>query len=820
MTPNAYVYVTLIQNYLTKENDRPLRLYGVVPINVEDADTKIDLEIVAPEEVRPNEKFVVKVKNKSFKQVDFTIAVVDEGLLDITQFKTPNPFEYFFKKIAAKLKLYDNYSEIIDRPYGAINQILKVGGDESLLDEMARRRRLKELGLEEADRFTPVSMFKGVLTTDVNGDASIDFDMPNYMGQVRIMVIAACGMSYGSAEKDMLVKAPIIVDPTLPRNMKIGDKMNIPITVFALEDGIGDINVYYTFKGKTQNKNTTLEKGKKETVYFEEEIGNEVGSEKLTVGVKSRVYNYEETVGMAINSNNTPIETSENKEIKGRGTIEFTNDKEYVSGTVDSTLTISNTMMLGLDQRLKYLIRYPYGCVEQTTSSVFPQLFIDKLSTSNFDKAKIVDNINAGISRLKLFQLNDGSFSYWPGDNYTSEYGTNYVAHFLIMARKNGYYVPDSMYDNMISYLSKKVRTDNIGTDYDVSTKCYALYLLALAGKQNVSEMNYMYENYFTKNMDYTSKMYLAAAYKLVGEDNIAISISNDINVVGVKKMFDDLYARDRHYYTYSYGSKLREVAVYLNCYHTIFGKRDDAAFEELLGAMRTKSWYSTQTTSYSLLALSNVVTESVGDEVKGVVEIDGVKTEYSVSGRKKIAIGENVKSIKITSDTDKMTYVNYYVEGVPINEEVEDYSEGFSITRNYYDNDGKKIDVAKSKSGDVFWMEVVVSPTKRNMDSIENIALTQILPTGWEIENTRVNNTSLPSFVEEKTKETKVSYTDIRDDRIMWFFDYNEHTDYKFFVKINAVTKGEFDFPGTVLEAMYDYDYRAFKKGGKVVVE
>ena len=235
---------------------------------------------------------------------------------------------------------------------------------------------------------------------------------------------------------------------------------------------------------------------------------------------------------------------------------------------------------------------------------------------------------------------------------------------------------------------------------------------------------------------------------------------------------------------------------------------------------MRTKSWYSTQTTSYSLLALSNVVTESVGDEVKGVVEIDGVKTEYSVSGRKKIAIGENVKSIKITSDTDKMTYVNYYVEGVPINEEVEDYSEGFSITRNYYDNDGKKIDVAKSKSGDVFWMEVVVSPTKRNMDSIENIALTQILPTGWEIENTRVNNTSLPSFVEEKTKETKVSYTDIRDDRIMWFFDYNEHTDYKFFVKINAVTKGEFDFPGTVLEAMYDYDYRAFKKGGKVVVE
>ena len=686
---------------------------------------------------------------------------------------------------------------------------------------MARRRRLKELGLEEADRFTPVSMFKGVLTTDVNGDASIDFDMPNYMGQVRIMVVAADGNSYGWAEKDMLVKAPIIVDPTRPRNMKIGDKMNIPVTIFALEDDIGNIDVYYTFKGKTQNKQVTLDKGGKEIVYFEEEIGNEVGSEKLTVGVKSKVYNYEETVGMAINSNNTPIEISENKELKGKGTIEFTQDKEYVKGTVDSVLTISNTMMLGLDQRLKYLIRYPYGCVEQTTSSVFPQLFIDKLSTTNsYDKNKIVDNINAGISRLKLFQLNDGSFSYWPGDNYTSDWGTNYVAHFLITAKKNGYYVPDYMYDNLISYLSKKVRGENIGSEYDINYKCYALYLLALAGKQNVSEMNYMYENYFTKNMNYTSKMYLAAAYKLAGEDKIAVTLANNISTTSVKKMFDDLYARDRHYYTYSYGSKLREVAVYLDCYHTIFGKRDNDAFEEILSAMRTKSWYSTQTTSYSLLALSNVVTESVGDEIKGVVEIDGVKTEYTTTGKKKIVIDENAKSIKVIPDTDKMTYVNYYIEGVPINEEVEDYSEGFKIERHYYDNEGKNVDVSSSKSGDTFWLEVVVTPTKRNMDDIENIALTQILPTGWEIENTRVSGTAVPNWVSDKSKDTIVSYTDIRDDRIMWFFNYTSDHDYRFFVKLNAVTKGEFTFPGTVLEAMYDYDYRAFKKGGKVVVK
>ncbi len=821
MVPNVYVYVTLLQDYLTKENDRPLRLYGIVPINVEDEDSKIDLEISAPEEVKPNEKFVVKVKNKKNKQVDFTIAVVDEGLLDITAYKTPKPFDYFFQKLAAKLKLYDNYSEIIDRPYGAIHQILKVGGGEEIVDEMARRNRLKQLGLEDADRFKPVSMFKGVLTTDINGDASIDFDMPNYMGQVRIMVVAADGMSFGSADKDMIVKAPIIVESSLPRSMKVGDKLKMPVSVSALEDDIGDVDVYYTFKGKTQNKTLTIDKGEKEIVYFEEEIANEIGNEELTIGVKSKVYNYEETVGMAINSNNTPIEINENKELKGRTDCTFNQGEKYVKGTVDSFITVSNTMMLGLDKRLKYLIRYPYGCLEQTISSVFPQLFIEKLSTSkNYDKEKVVDNINVAISRLKLFQLPNGAFSYWPGDNTPSDWASNYAGHFLILAKKNGYYIPESMYNDWLDYTNKNVRKINSGSDYDVDLKSYALYLLALADSQNVSEMNYMYENYLNKNMNTTSKMYLAAAYKLIGEDKTAINIASSITPTSVKKSFDDLYEKDRYYYNYSYGSKLREIAVYLDCYYTIYGKRDNEAFDEIVSAMRGNNWYSTQTTAYSFIALSNVIEGKGIGTVKGIVDVDGVKTEYSTDSRQTIKIPEGAKKIKVVSDSDIITYVNYYLEAVPVNANIKDYAKGFTISRKYYDNEGKSIDVSKTNSGDTFWLEVIVSPEKKNIGKVENIALTQILPSGWEIENLRISNSNEPKWVEDKSKETTISYTDIRDDRIMWFFDYTSNHDYSFFVKINAVTKGEFDFPGTLLEAMYDIDFRAYKKGSRILVK
>ena len=823
MAPNAYAYVTLIQDYNTKENDRPLRLYGIVPLNVVDEDTKIDLEISAPNEVRPNEKFVVKVKNKKNKQVDFTVAVVDEGLLDITAFKTPSPWDYFFQKIATKLKLYDNYSEIIDRPYGAIHQVLKVGGDESLLDEMARRRRLKQLGLEEADRFTPVSMFKGVLSTDVNGDASIDFDMPNYMGQVRIMVIAANGNSFGSAEKDMLVKAPIIVDPTLPRSMKVGDKLSIPVSIFALEDNIGNIEVNYTFRGETRTKNVNLAKGGKEIVYFEEEIGNEIGNEKLTIGVKSNVYSYEETVGMAINSNNTPIEESINKELNGREEATFTLDKEYVKGTVDRIITISNVKLLGLDQRLKYLIKYPYGCAEQTTSSVFPQLFIDKLSTTrNYEKEKVVDNINSGISRLQLFQLSNGSFSYWPGENYTSDYATNYIGHFLTLAKKNGYYIPETMFNNWLSYTKAQVRkTQSEDSEFSLSWKCYALYLLALNGNENLSEMNYLYENHFNKNMTLTSKMYLAAAYKLAGEETRAKSIASAINVGSIKKMFDEIYARDRNYYDVSFGSKLREIAVYLDCYYTIYGKMDDEAFDEIVSALRLKNWYSTQTTAYSLVAISNVLGDNKEDIIKGTIEIDGNKTEYSTDSVKRILVDGNAKTIKIIPDVDGKTYVNYYLEAVPVNNDVEDYAEGFDIERHYYDDEGNKVDATNVKAGTSFWLEVVVTPTKRGIERLNNIALTQILPSGFEIENTRLTGENLPKWVvtENLLEYVGTRYTDIRDDRIMWFFNYSGSHKYRFFVKLNAVTKGEYDFPGTVLEAMYDNDYRAYKKGKRVKV-
>ena len=182
--------------------------------------------------------------------------------------------------------------------------------------------------------------------------------------------------------------------------------------------------------------------------------------------------------------------------------------------------------------------------------------------------------------------------------------------------------------------------------------------------------------------------------------------------------------------------------------------------------------------------------------------------------------LNENAKTIKVIPENEGMTYINYFWEGTPVNAEVESYSEGFSLSRHYYNVDGKAYDISNVKSGDTFFLEVVAKPLRKNMDNIENIAINQILPSGFEIENLRVTDTRFPQWIEEKTRDTNCTYTDIRDDRVMWFFNYDGYHEYRFYVKLNAVTKGEYTMPGTTLEAMYDSAFRAYKKGNKVRVK
>ena len=279
---------------------------------------------------------------------------------------------------------------------------------------MANKSRSKQLGIEDAERFKPVVMFKGVLSTDENGEGEVEFLMPNYMGAVKVMVVGADFEKYGSAEKEILVKAPVVLNSSIPRSLKVGDELTIQVEIFALEEGIGDIKVSLEFNSEIQKEEIELKNKEKKTLFFKIKVPNRIGVEKIKISVNSSRYDHEEVTNIAINSNSPYIYINEVKSVDREQN--FNAPKEFVSGSVNGRITISSSPILAIDERLQWLIRYPYGCVEQTTSSVFPQLFISKLSyEKNFDMKEITKNINSGIARFSRFQLYDGSFSYWIG---------------------------------------------------------------------------------------------------------------------------------------------------------------------------------------------------------------------------------------------------------------------------------------------------------------------------------------------------------------------------------------------------------------------
>ena len=815
MFPNAYVNIRLFQDYNTLDNDRPLRLYGAVPIVVENESRKLNIKIDAPENIKPNEKFTVKVKNLSETKMDYTVAVVDEGILEITGFKTPDPYGYFYQKLGMQVFSYDNYSEIIGRTFGDVHQILKTGGD-GFVNETAMTKsaqRMKNMGIEDVQRFKPVALFKGVLTTDEKGEGEIEFAIPDYIGAVKVMVVGADGEKYGSAEKEIVVKAPVVMQSSLPRNLKYGDEFTVPVSVFALEEEVGEVKVTLDFMGDIQTQTVSFDEKGDKTVYFNVKTGEYIGNGKIKISAVSKIYNYEEETDININSNNPYIYINEIKNLEAGKEISFTQPENFIKGSAEGKITVSNTPILSVDHRIQELIRYPYGCVEQTVSAVFPQIYIDMLTHSNkFDREKIIGNVNAAVGKLSRLQMYDGSFPYWPqGD--TDIWATVYTGHFLTEAKARGYYIPEDMYNRVVSYEKELVRNNNISLE----TKVYALYVLALGDVPEISQMNLIYENYFDK-LSTTGKWYLAAAYNLAGEDKLSKDTAEKLSLVPDKM--------SEEYERYSYGSELRDKAVILNAYYNIFGRPEENLYKEVLTKLQSNQWLSTQSMGQALAALAHMKDSSTSKDIAGIIDIDGKQTEFTTeNGIFEYTVPENVKDIKVISKDNG--YINYYWEGVPVNYEGENISETVKLTRNYYDEKGNPInekDILSLSSGKSFWLEIKVLPADsvKEYIHVDNMALTQVLPSGWEIENIRAVNGQYPNWVEERIRDTYVDYEDIRDDRVMWFFDYNNYNQggQSFFVKINAVTKGKFDFPGTTAEAMYDNSCRAYLKGFRAEVK
>lgn len=808
MAPNVYVNVTLLQPHAQTKNDLPIRLYGVIPLMVDNPNTRLEPEILMADELRPESKTEITVKEKNGKPMTFTLAVVDEGLLDLTRFQTPDPWKTFYAREALSVKTWDIYDMVLGAYGGRIEQIFAIGGGGEL--ESGANRK--------ANRFVPVVRYFGPFTLTRNGKKTINFQMPRYIGSVRTMVVAGDQGKYGSTEKTVPVKSPLMMLATLPRVLGPGEKVKLPVTVFALDERIKNATIQVKSSGplKVSGESTrkvSFSKPGEMDITFDIDVKQQLGIGKVELIAKSgsEVATYE--IEIDVRAPNPPKTKSYSAVLKPGESWKYDFELFGIAGTNEGIFEVSGMPPLNLDKRLRYLLRYPYGCVEQTTSSVFPQLYINEVVDLDKEfKKRIEKNIKAGIERLKGFQLSGGGFGYWPGANSANDWSSSYAGHFLIEAENKGYKLPSGMKSSWISY--QKTAANNWvpspSTKYYYRSdlaQAYRLYTLALAGDPDLGSMNRLRE----ESISIQSKYMLAAAYAVSGNKEAAKDLIRNL----------ERNIEDYRELSYTYGSGDRDRAIILETL-LILEMYDEAmpVIKIISDHLNNNYWMSTQTTAYCLKAMAQtakIFRESADKfeysyKLNNQAKLDVMSTNLVNQHQLSFKQAQINNTINITNKSKVPFYINLSLTGTPLHDSLETIQKNLKISPIYRDLDGNRINPGSIIQGTDFKLEITVT-NPGLIDHYKELALTTIFPSGWEILNTRLYGGGEAHSIDIPT------YQDIRDDRVNTFFDLQKGQSKTFVLLLNASYLGEYTMPAINCSAMYNNDIRARTPGKKVYV-
>ncbi len=804
MTPNIYVFVSVIQPHLQTKNDLPIRSYGVVPVMVEDPATFLKPVISMPDKIKPETKYQIKISEANGRKMTYVLAVVDEGLLDLTHFKTPSLHDYFYQKEALAVNTWDFYNDVIGAYGGRLSQVFAIGGGGTV----------QELSRKKLNRFKPVVTFLGPFTLQKgsHGQAHI-LKMSNYIGSVRVMVVAGNAGAYGSSEKTVAVKQPLMVLASMPRTLVPGETLKLPVTIFAMEDNIKRVKLSVSVNGmftvsRPHQEIDFTHTGEK-IAYLKVKVANREGIGKATLKVVSGRETAFYDIEISIRNPNQRVFHTESYSLESGKSVKA--KPKFIPGATGTQMsfTVSKIPPINLEKRLQYLISYPYGCIEQTVSSVFPQLYLGKLSSlSGKQQAEIENNIKSTIKKLSGFQTYSGAFTYWPDGRYPNDWGTSYTGNFLILAKEQGYYVPMDMLNSWILYQQKAAndwngRPDKYGSYRDDLNQAYRLYTLALAGKPVMSAMNRMRE---MTNLSNQALLRLAAAYALINQKSTARQIMRNAKWSGSGGQDD---------WRNNYGSEIRNYALAMETY-LLTGDRTAAfeIFKEIAKALGGDQWMSTQTTAYALYSVARFVGNEK-NELPFTFDYSYGKTKATEKSEKPVFTRKVKpmagKILAVKNKSEQLLFVNVETSGIPLPGKTINEQQNLNLKVAYNDMNGKTLAVSQLPQGKDFYAKVeIYNPSLRNYN---NLALRFIVPSGWEILNTRMLN------VGTNLKSSSYDYLDIRDDRVNIFFGLNYKKVKTFYILLNASYPGKYFLSPVSCKAMYDNTVHAVLGGGMVEV-
>lgn len=808
MVPNVYAHVTVVQPHAHTRNDLPIRLYGAIPILVEDPASRIQPTIAMAKEIRTDAPFSVDVAEKDGKAMTYTLAIVDEGLLDLTRFKTPDPWGHFHAREALGVRTWDMYDQVIGAFGKQLERVLALGGSDDAGPAPGAR----------VNRFKPVVRYVGPFRLEKGRKASHTFTISNYVGSVRVMVVATDGeRAYGHAEQTVPVKKPLMLLATLPRVLAPGEVADLPVTVFAMDPKVKDVtvtmepNALLAPEGPSSIK-VRFDRTGDRVVSFRVRVKEAIGTAKVKVSASSGNENAQERIELAVRQPNLPRTEVTELVVQAGQQQRFAPAPIGVAGTNSAYVEISTIPPVDLGRRLQYLIDYPHGCLEQTTSKAFPQLFLAQvMDLPDRTVHSLRSNVEAAIRGMGRFQRSDGSFNYWPGGDHYDNWTSIYAGHFLVEAERQGFAVPTPLKNNWLAFQRKAAREWNGAVANGWSSEsvqflqAYRLYVLALAKQQELASMNRLRDQ---RDLSARTRWVLAAAYAHMGRADVARGL-----VQGQDVMMP-AYTNDCR----TYGSDLRDEALVVDALLKL-GEVPRAAglVQHIAKRLSSGNWYSTQSTAFGLLAVARLAErDPLGKGMDLAWTEDGKAAQVRHSDkavmRMDLAVPDGKRGYTLQNKGKGLLYVRLVRSGTPLAGEEAATSSGLAMEVTYVNSDGAPIDPSTIEQGTDFTAVVTVKHPGV-VAGYEQLALTQVFPSGWEIRNTRMEGT------EANIPGSGFTYQDIRDDRVMTYFHLGKGATATYRVRLNAAYAGRFYLPGPVCEAMYDDQVQARGKGRWVQV-
>ncbi len=814
MTPNVYLHISLLQPHAQTVNDLPIRMYGVVPVFVTNSQTVLQPQIQMPEVLRPETNFNVTVSEKSGKPMTYTLAIVDDGLLDLTNFKTPDPWNDFYSREALGIRTWDMYDNVLGASSGSYSSLFSTGGDATLKPADAK-----------ANRFKPVVKFIGPFYLGKGKSQTHTLKLPMYVGSVRAMVVAGQDGAYGNAEKTAFVRTPLMMLSTLPRVLSIQEEITVPVNIFAMENQVKNVTVSLQASGGgvqivgANQQSLKFTQPGDQLVFFTLKTGSKTGKATLHLTANGGGQQTKETIEIDVRNPNPVVTLRNSQWIEAGQSKELSYNLSSSSTNNQIKLEVSRIPSVDISRRFDFLYNYQHHCTEQLTSKALPLLFVAQFKTIDKTEAeKIKTNVQEAIRQIYGRQLPNGGFVYWPGNAVADEWISSYTGMFLTLAQEKGYAVHANVLNKWKRF--QRAAAQNWRMPQEASgwqqwqselQQAFRLYTLALAGVPEYGAMNRMKEQ---TGLSIQAKWRLAAAYALTGKmkpaEELVYNVETTVNPYSSMNQI--------------YGSSDRDEAMILETLILMNRERDALQQAKVVSKnLSQEDWFSTQSTAFALMAMGRLA-----EKLSGTLDFvwswndkqqPAVKSAKAVF-EKEIATTPKSGTVSVKNQGKGALSVDLITRTQLLNDTLPAISDNLRMDIRYANLNGTPLSVNDIIQGTDFMAITSISNISGTSD-YTNLALTHIIPSGWEIYNERMVAPKTENVAADGSGQSvsKYSYQDIRDDRVLTYFNLRRGETKVFTVRLQATYAGNFILPAVQCEAMYDVNVQARSKAGRTTV-